>query len=96
MATIKKVKGSSFEEYAKCMEIIGVLENQKKPLTRLDMKKLGVKAERISLRRLEKVSKITKEEHYLENSSKTYVDKDRATQKVQGTRYYTYSLVVED
>ena len=33
MATIKKVKGSSFEEYAKCMEIIGVLENQKKPLT---------------------------------------------------------------
>ena len=96
MATIKKVKGSSFEEYNKAMDIIGVLENQKKPLTRLDMKKLGVKAERISLRYLEKLSKITKEEHYLDNSGKTYVDKDRATQKIQGTRYYTYTLVVED
>ena len=95
MATIKKVKGSSFEEYNKAMDIIGVLENQKKPLTRLDMKKLGVKAERISLRYLEKLFKITKEEHYLDNSGKTYLDKDKVTQKVQGTRYYTYSLIVE-
>jgi hypothetical protein len=95
MATIKKVKGSSFEEYLEALEIIKVLKSQEKPLTRLDMRKLGVKADRISLRQLEKASKITKEEHYLDNCGKTYLDKDKVPQKVSGTRYYIYSLVVE-
>jgi len=118
MATIKKVRGSSFEEYLEAMEVIKVLKSQGKPLTRLEMKKLGVKAERKSLRQLEKVSKITKEEHYAGNSDKTYEDfkegyfeedgsvldsmkrlayreDNLVTKKVLGTRYYTYSLVVE-
>lgn len=90
----KKTTGNAFEEYQKREEILKVLTSQKKPLTRLEFKQLGVDASRRSLRQLEKVGRIDKEEHRLDNSGKTYLDADKKIQKVLGTRYYTYSLVV--
>lgn len=91
----KKANGIESAEYAeRRQDILRVLEDQRKPLTRLDMKKLGVEADRKSLRQLEKFEMIEKQEHRLDNA-KPYLDKkSNKVIKVLGTRYYTYSLVV--
>jgi len=89
----EKANGIRSTEYREKREdVIRVLKEQRRPLTRLEMKKLGIEADRKSLRMLEKFFRIKKEEHRLDNA-KPKKDEKGKIYTVLGTRYFTYSLV---
>jgi len=91
----KKKNGIVSTEYVeKRQDVLRVLEDQRKPLTRLEMKTLGIEADRKSLRMLEKFGKITKEECRLDNAKPKLDKETNKVYTVLGTRFYTYSLVV--
>lgn len=69
------------------------LEKTGKAMTREELRKFNVETTRKELRDLERAGLIIKEEKYLHNSAKTYL-KDKKMQKVQGTRVYTYKVVM--
>ena len=74
--------------------LLGYLIRLARPQTRKDIKKAGLPADRKTLRKLERLGKISKVENYSLNTAKKYFNTEtKKLETYKGTKYYTYMAI---
>jgi hypothetical protein len=73
-------------------EILNALMSAGKPLSKMDMIKMGVVPNRETIRKMERVGFITKEEKYAENTGNYMRNEEGKLVPRKGTRYFVYTI----